>query len=154
VLVAFVGIILFIIGVILIGAGLAEGSPIGTVIRSVTGSPSGSLVVIGVVSSFFGLLLMNRFGRPSKMTKKALREGIDGQGQITLIDRNYKVQMNDRPIYSSVEYTYIDNDGNQYVNRIDYADTESVIRAGWQVGSIVPIKYLKDNPQHSALVIP
>lgn len=160
-----VGIILLMMGVIFIAAGIFAGQMIGGMMESAPEMAQEAMglsqnlftyifVGVGGLMSFFGVISLIRGGRASNMTKKVLQEGTAGQGKITFIDRNYRVQINNRPIYSIVEYTYTDGLGNQYVNRIDNANTEFVIRAGWQIGMTIPIKYLSDNPQQSAIVMP
>jgi len=159
------GIILLIMGIIFIGAGLFAGQMIGSMMGSAPDLAQEAMgmsqnlftyifVGVGAVMAFFGVISLLRGGRKSQMNKKILQEGVEGQGTITFVDRNYRVQINNRPIYSIVEYSYSDGLGNQYVNRIDNANTEFVIRAGWQVGTVVPIKYLSENPQQSTLVMP
>lgn len=159
------GIILLIMGVIFIAAGIFAGQVIGSMMGTAPDVAQEAMgmsqnlftyifVGVGALMSFFGVISLFRGGRRSQMTKKVLQEGTAGQGQITFIDRNYSVQINNRPVYSIVEYTYQDGMGNQYVNRVTDANTEFVIRAGWQVGTTIPIKYLSDNPQQSALVMP
>ena len=156
-----VGIILLVMGVIFIGSGLFAGQMIGGMVGSAPDVAQETMglaqniftytfVGVGALMSFFGVISLIRGGKSSQMTKKVLQEGVDGQGTITYVDRNYRVQINNRPIYSIVEYSYTDGMGNQYVNRIDNANTEFVIRAGWQVGAVIPIKYLSENPQQSA----
>jgi hypothetical protein len=159
------GIILLIMGVVFIGAGLFAGNTIGGMTGSIPGAAQETMglaqniftytfVGVGALLSFFGVVSLVRGGRSSKITQKVLQEGVEGQGTITFVDRNYRVQINNRPIYSIVEYSYTDGVGNPYVNRIENANTEFVIRAGWQVGTIIPIKYLMENPQQSAIVMP
>jgi len=159
------GIILLIMGVVFIGAGLLSGNVIGSMMKSAPEMAQESIrmaqniftysfVGIGALMSFFGVISLVRGGRSSKMTKKILQEGVEGQGTITFVDRNYQVRINGRPIYSIIEYAYKDSMGNQYANRIDDANTEFVIRAGWQVGVQIPIKYLSEDPQKSAIIMP
>lgn len=162
------GIILLIMGVIFIAAGLFAGNTIGSMMGSFGGDVPGAaqdamgmaqnlftyiFVGVGALMAFFGVISLFRGKRSSQQTEKILQEGVPGQGQITYVDRNYNVQINNRPIYSIVEYTYADGLGNQYVNRINNVNTELVIRAGWQVGTVIPIKYLSDNPQQSAIAL-
>lgn len=159
------GIILLVMGVIFIAAGIFAGQVIGSMMGSAPDVAQEAMgmsqnlftyifVGVGALMSFFGVISLFRGGRRSQMNKKVLQEGIDGQGTITFVDRNYSVQINNRPIYSIVEYTYKDGMGNQYTNRVTDANTEFVIRAGWQVGAVVPIKYLSEDPQQSALLMP
>jgi len=159
------GIIFLIVGMVFIGAGVFAGSMMGGAMESAPEAAQETMQIaqsiftysfagVGALMSFFGVISLIRGGRSSKMTQKVLQEGTEGQGVITFVDRNYRVKINNNPIYSIVEYTYTDGMGNQYVNRIDNANTEFVIRAGWQVGVTIPIKYLSEDPQQSAIIMP
>ena len=159
------GIILLIMGVVFISVGLLSGNVLGDMMQSapeiaqqeiamVQNIFTYTFVGIGALMSFFGVISLFRGGRASNQTKKVLQEGIEGQGTITFVDRNYSVRINGSPIYSIIEYSYMDSMGNQYTNRINNANTEFVIRAGWQPGIRIPIKYLSENPEKSAIIMP
>jgi len=159
------GTILLLVGAICIGAGLFAGNMMGIAMADAPQVAQESMefaqsiftysfVGVGGFLSFLGVISLIRGGRSSKITQKVLREGVEGQGTVTFIDRNYRVRVNGRPVYSIVEYSYMDSIGNQYVNRIDDANTEFVIRAGWQAGTKIPIKYLSEDPQKSAVIMP
>jgi len=160
-----VGFILLLMGVVFIGAGLFAGNMIGSMLGDAPQIAQESMqltqniftysfVGVGALLSFFGVISLFRGGRSSQMKKKVLQDGVETQGKVTFVDRNYRVQINNRPIYSIIEYSYADSMGNQYVNRIEDANTEFVIRAGWQVGTPIPIKYLSEDPQKSAVIMP
>ncbi len=159
-----VGIILLVMGVIFMGAGLFAGNMIGGMMGSVPGSAQGimgmsqtiftvAFVGVGALLAFFGLISLMRSRRSSAMAQKVLANGIPGEAKITFVDRNYGVLINNRPIYSIVEYVYADGLGNQYSNRMNNVSSELVIRAGWQVGTSIPIKYLSEDPTQSAIVM-
>lgn len=157
-------IILLVMGVIFIAAGLFAGGVISSATSVVPGEFQEMMggfqniftyifVGVGGLMAFFGLIGLLRGRRSSQNTKRVLAEGVDSTGRITFVDRNYSVQVNNRPIYSIVEYTYTDGLGTEYVNRITNANTEQVIRSGWQVGSTISIRYLQDDPSQSAIVM-
>ncbi len=159
-----VGIILIIMGVIFIAAGIFAGGAISGIGSSVSGSGVDVSGITGGASSIFtiafggvGLLLvvfgsisLFRSRKASAMHQQIMATGMDAQGQVTYVDRNYRVLINNAPIYSIVEYTY-QVGGMQYANRIDKVSTESVVRAGIQVGSTIPIKYLPEDPSKSTI---
>lgn len=158
------GIMLLVMGIIVIGAGIFAGNAIGSMMSTAPGMAQGALqssqniftyvlVGIGALMSFFGLISLIRGGRSARMTQQVLANGVPGEGKITFVDRNYRLLVNNRPVYSIVEYVYSDGLGNQFMNRVNNANTEQVIRAGWQVGSSVPIKYLSEDPSKSAIVM-
>ena len=157
-----VGIILIFMGVIFIGAGLLAGNIMGSSLGSVPDVAQDTMqmgqtvfmvafIGVGALLVLFGVIALVRGGRRRQMTQRVLQEGVSAEAQITYIDKNYRVLVNNRPIYSIVEYTFVDGLGNQYVNRVDNVNSESLIRSGWQVGSVIPIKYNRDNPQQSAI---
>ena len=157
-----VGIILIIVGLIFIGAGIFAGNTFGSFMGSAPDVAQDALglgqtvflvafIGVGALLVLFGVIALVRSGRRRQMTQRVLQEGVSAEAKITYIDKNYRVLVNNRPIYSIVEYTFVDGLGNQYVNRVDNVNSESLIRSGWQVGSVIPIKYNRDNPQQSAI---
>lgn len=159
-----VGIILIVMGVIFIGAGIFASGSIGGMMGSVPAVASQTMqfsqniflfafVGVGALLVFFGLISLLRSRKSSQLTQLVMANGVPGQGKITFVDRNYGLLVNNRPVYSIVEYTYSDGLGNQYSNRVNNANSDYVIRAGWQVGTSVPIKYLTEDPSKSTIVM-
>lgn len=153
-----VGFILIIMGVIFIAAGVFAGNIINQAAASVGGLGDMSNIFtiafggVGALLVLFGFLSVLRGRRAVQVHKEVLANGIDAKGTVTYVDKNYRVLINNRPVYSIVEYKYHDASGMEYVNRIDQVSTESVIRSGIQVGSTINIRYLPDNPEKSTIV--
>lgn len=164
-----VGIILIVVGLIFIAAGVFAGGLIGGIMGAVSSVPEASDVAggmmgsmstiflvafggVGVLMVIFGVLSLRRGRRQVQQHQLILANGIQTEGRVTFVDRNYSVTVNNRPIYSIVEYTYTDGSGVAHTNRIDQVNTESVIRAGIEVGSTIQIKYLMEDPSQSTIV--
>ena len=103
------------------------------------------------------LLLLGVFGLLGGMARNTeLKEiaagGVQANARITFLDRNYTLLLNNRPVYSIVEYVFRDNMGREIVRRADNIKTDQVIRAGWQVGSMIQVRYLPQNPYKSGIM--
>jgi hypothetical protein len=61
--------------------------------------------------------------------------------------------VNQTPIYSIVEYTYEDKYGKRHTRRIDRVDSKMVVRKQIQVGTRIPVKYAKEDPSKSVMVL-
>lgn len=57
------------------------------------------------------------------------------------------------PIYSIIEYTYVDPTGANHTRKITNFSTQIAIRKQIQVGSKIAIKYLAENPDESVIVL-
>ena len=90
----------------------------------------------------------------SRMAAEIMETGISTTAQVTFVDRNYRVLINNRPVYSIVEYVYQDDLGNKYSKRIDRVSSEAVIRNQIAVGSTVDIKYSSTDPSQSIWQMP
>lgn len=111
----------------------------------------GGLGLLGGLFSLLGLRGMIKESNQAKRIQYILQNGLETQGLVVFVDKNYTLLMNNRPIYSIVEYNYQDKAGNQYTRRINNMNSEMVIRMNIIVGSTVKIKYLSENPSESAL---
>ena len=79
--------------------------------------------------------------------------GIPGRGRVTFVDKNYNLLVNNKPVYSIVEFTFEDHQGRPHIGRKENVDSDLVIRAQIAVGSQVDIKYMASNPDENALLI-
>lgn len=80
--------------------------------------------------------------------------GIQTKGTVTFVDRNFSVLINNRPIYSIVEFTFTDMSGVEHVSRKPNTDSELVIRNQVEVGSQIDIKYLAEDPSQNIIMLP
>ncbi len=153
----FAGIVLIVVGVI-----VSRSNPRVRVNHRVVSAEESrdylNYIVVGLggLGLFFAILGLTGIIRGSKQNKKnqiIMQNGIDAQGTVTFVDKNWNALVNNIPIYSIVEYTYQDKTNNKYTRRINTLNSEFVIRKQIQVGSNIPIKYLAENPAESLLVL-
>lgn len=152
-----VGVILMVTGVIvsqshmIVSIQRHRADPeTSNIVRYAVGGGVGGL---GVVFALVALIGMVRGSQQTKRNQYLVQTGIDAEGTVTFVDKNYAMLINNRPIYSIIEYTYRDGAGNQHTRRIDNANSELVIRKQIQVGAKVAIKYSAQNPGESVIVL-
>lgn len=143
----------FLIGKIW-GGVPTEGLPasldgLGNILRYGVGGFVGGL---GALFSLGGLIGLARGSTQGKQQGHIMQNGVDAQASVTFVDKNYSIQVNRRPIYSIVEYTYVDSSGIEHTARFDKIKSEQVIRSRIQVGATIAIKYSSDNPAQSVIV--
>ena len=111
----------------------------------------------GAVMLIIGAILFLAAKREGKKAEaKAVniyQNGIPGRGRVTFVDKNYSMLVNNKPIYSTVEFTFEDHLGRPHVSRKDNVESDLVIRAQIAVGSEVDIKFMAANPDENALLI-
>jgi hypothetical protein len=108
---------------------------------------------IGALMILFGVLGLIRGSKKAKQDNLIAQTGMEREATVTFVDKNYNLLVNNRPIYSIVEYKYQDDFGNEYTNRIENASTNDVIRNKIEVGSTIRIKYLPQDPAQSVMVV-
>ena len=113
----------------------------------------GLLSGLGLIFLIAGFVGMGKAGNQNKMMKAALQYGTETEGTITFVDKNYTLLVNKNPIYSIVEYKYLDMNGTEHVRRIDNFNSEFVIRHNIQVGNKIKVKYLPNDPSQSVMLI-
>lgn len=115
------------------------------------------MTAVGAVVLAIGvLLLVTGLVRARKLREKALkifRRGTEAKGKVTFVDKNYGLLVNNKPIYSIIEFTFQDAAGRVYTARKANVESDLVIRCGIQVGSEVDLKYLPENPGDNVLLI-
>jgi hypothetical protein len=156
-----IGGFLFLFGLIffLVGGGIAL----------VTGLLSGNLQVglanlnmvifggLGLIFMVVGAVLFIR-GRVQGKKNKALAEkifamGVPAEATITFIDKNYGMLVNNKPIYTIVEFTFRDGSGVERMGRKNNVSSDLAIRLKWEVGSKVQIKYMNEDPAQNILIM-
>lgn len=157
------GLVWLMTGLIFIGVGVFVYFIIGTAFEDVPMfgelqtllqfGIGGLLVGIGAIMVLGGLIGVIRGGKKSKMDSHIAQTGTEAEANVTFVDKNYSMLVNNRPIYSVVEYTYQDEMGNEYTNRVENVSTDYVIRNKIEVGSKIRIKYLPTEPGQSTLTI-
>jgi len=155
-------IILLIMGVIFIGTGVFVYFVIGTALADMpTGfgelqtllqyGIGGLFAGIGAIMTLGGLIGAIRGAKRSKLDNHIAQSGVETEATVTFADKNYSMLVNNRPVYSIVEYTYQDEMGNEYANRVENISTDYVIRNKVEVGSKIRIKYLPAEPGQSVM---
>lgn len=107
------------------------------------------LLAVGGVLTYAGA---RERGKLSARADHLETYGVEAEGTITFLDRNYGVLVNNRPIYSIVEYTFQDRMGREHTGRVDNFPSEVAIRSKLEVGSTVRVKYLAEDPTQSTLL--
>ena len=82
-----------------------------------------------------------------------LQTGIDAQATVTFVDKNYSFLVNNKPIYSIVEYEYVDKNGVKHTRRIDNLNSDLVIRKKIEVGNTIKIRYSQTDYSQSIMLI-
>jgi len=157
-------IIVLIMGLIFIGTGVFVYFVIGAAFADAPDmlgelqtllqfGMGGVFAGIGAIMALGGLIGVMRGAKRSKLDSHIAQSGAEADATITFVDKNYAMLVNNRPIYSIVEYTYQDELGNEYANRIENVSTDTVIRNKVEVGSKVRIKYLPAEPAQSVMTV-
>jgi len=107
-------------------------------------------MVIGAIM-FFG-------GRAKAKKNKALAEkifamGVPTEATVTFFDKNYGLLVNNKPIYSIVEFKFRDGSGTERVGRKNNVSSDLAIRLKLEVGAKVQVKYLNEDPDQNILIL-
>jgi len=114
--------------------------------------------VAGLIIAVVGLVILLR-SRAFVKTQKALAMkiyelGVAAEGTVTFVDKNYSLLVNQKPIYSIVEFKFEDRFGKEHISRKPNVESDLVIRLKLEVGSKVQLKYMNDNPDQNILMLP
>lgn len=153
----------FIFGAAFLGAGAFMYVMLGSVPWAESGLPDmgilairygapGIFLLIGGISAIQFVGALAAIPKKRRMANALVERGIETTGQITYVDRNWQIKVNERPIYSIIEYVF-EVDGEQYIRRKNDVPTEIAIRAGFAVGQTVPVYYLPEDPDNNMLLI-
>ena len=111
------------------------------------GLATGLIGVILVISGF-----MQR-GKNKAKAEQLLTVGVPARARVTFVDKNYSMLVNEKPIFSIIEFTFTDRYGRIYTGRKTQADSDLVIRNQIVVGSEVDIRYMPENPQENMIIL-
>lgn len=153
-----VGGFLIFFGVVWTGIILAvshgissSGAPaqVNTTLQLMTGVGV-AILVIGVFLLVTGLI---RGKKKRKLAMEIFQRGTLVKGSVTFVDKDYSVLMNNKPIFSIVEFTFQDGAGRTYTARKTGVNSDLVIRNRIEVGGQVAAKYLPENPDINILLL-
>lgn len=158
-----IGVIFIAAGLLMVGTGLWIFFAFNSSVQSASSSfglnlsqyvllPAIIMWVIGGLLILWGIISLVRGQARKEDLKLVAANGVDTTGVVTFLDRNYAVLVNNRPIYSVVEYRYRDQVGREFVHRANTLKTELVIRSGLQVGTPVKVRYLASDPSKSGIL--
>jgi hypothetical protein len=148
------GLIFFLVGG---GIGLLSGLLAG---KLQFGAASINMVVFGGMGLIFMVIgaVMFLGGRAKAKKNQALAEkifamGVATEGTITFFDKNYGLLVNNKPIYSIVEFKFRDGSGTERIGRKDNVSSDLAIRLKLEVGAKVQVKYLNEDPEQNILML-
>lgn len=153
-MITFIGGFLTVLGLILIGVAQLLSGP-GVSASDQAAAPilttiGVGLAALGVIIFVVGLVT----GRKARAVAARIAEsGVVAQAVVTFVDRNYKILVNQQPIYSIVEVKFQDMSGTEHVFQHTTVDSELVIRNQVEVGSTVNVKYLPEDPSQNILML-
>lgn len=149
-----IGIILAFIGVILLvvalAVGLGSSNPTDQLGALIMGLLGGGMTFFGAIAFVAGIVMARKQRDQAKLISET---GVTTDATVTFVDRNYKILVNEQPIYFIVEFTFRDTSGMERVVRYDTVDSELVIRNKVEVGSTVKVKYLAEDPTQTLLLL-
>ncbi|MFH2107582.1 MAG: DUF3592 domain-containing protein [Chrysiogenia bacterium] len=112
---------------------------------------------LGLIFMIIGAILFIRSlvqGKKNKaLAEKIFAMGVPAEATITFFDKNYGMLVNNKPIYSIVEFKFRDSSGNERVGRKSNVSSDLAIRLKFEVGTKVQIKYMHDNPDQNILIM-
>jgi hypothetical protein len=137
---------------------LAEGKSSFVMVEAlIIAAPGLILLGVGLFLFITGKISDRKLGilmaQKAQKAEDIANNGIPARGRVTFVDKNYSLLLNEKPIYSIVEFTYEDHLGRPHIGRKENVDSDLVIRAQIAVGSEVDIKYMAANPDENALLI-
>ena len=113
----------------------------------------GILGGLGSLLTLAGFISMLRGSQKKQKDNRILTNGVDADATVNFVDKNFSFLVNHTPIYSIVEYSYTDHNGNPHTRRVTNVTSELVIRKQVVVGSKIKIKYSAENPAESVMFL-
>jgi hypothetical protein len=156
-----IGGFLFVFGLIffLVGGGisLVSGLLSGTFQFGLTNINTVVFGGLGLLFMVIGAIMLVG-GRAKAKKNKALAEkifamGVPTEGTITFFDKNYGLLVNNKPIYSIVEFKFRDGSGVEHIGRKNNVSSDLAIRLKFEVGAKVQVKYMNEDPAQNILIL-
>jgi hypothetical protein len=152
-IIVFTGLVLIAVGFIVFFSDIRVTGNIGLGSTTVKFIVLGTLGGIGSLLSLIGFIGMIRGSLNKQKQKQVMTDGIDTEGTVNFVDKNFTFLVNHTPIYSIVECSYTDNNGNAHTRRVTNVTSELVIRKQVVVGSKIKVKYSAQNPAESIMFL-
>ncbi|MDZ4726588.1 MAG: hypothetical protein SH817_10550 [Leptospira sp.] len=155
----FTGSILFLVGIFIYVMALGSHITIKTNLsislakQILQYGVPGLLISLGVIFNLMGIFGIIRRAKTAKQNAFIMQNGLETDANVLFVDRNYLVRVNYQWIYSILEYEYKDALGNTHLRRIKDVPTEWVIRNKIEVGGKLKIKYLREDPKQSVVIV-
>jgi hypothetical protein len=149
-IIVFTGLVLIAVGFVVFFSDIRVTGNIGL------GSTTVKYIVLGIlggIGSLLALIGMARGSLNKQKQKQVMADGIDTEGTVNFVDKNFTFLVNHTPIYSIVEYSYTDHNGNTHTRRVTNVTSELVIRKQVVVGSKIKVKYSAQNPAESIMFL-
>ena len=153
----FVGLILIITGIIVsINTGTVRVNNqvmSGESATHITWAIGGGIGALGLIFLLIGFIGRIKDKKNSEQLAFIVQTGIEAIAVVTFFDKNYLTLVNNRPIYSIIEYKYKDNAGAEHMRRVNNISSDWAIRNKIEVGCNLKIKYLQEDPSQSAILV-
>lgn len=150
-IIVFTGLVLIAVGFIVFFSDIRVTGNIGLGSTTVKFIVLGTLGGIGSLLSLIGFIGMIRSSLNKQKQKQVMADGIDTEGTVNFVDKNFTYLVNHTPVYSIVEYSYTDHSGNTHTRRVTNVNSDLVVRKQVAVGS--KIKYSAQNPAESMMFL-
>lgn len=138
------------VGIVLLGTGILSFYSFDGNTKYI---PVGILGGIGLLFTYLGLTGRSRDAKQQKQNLLITQTGVETDGTVLFVDKNYSILLNKKPIYSIVEYKYQDSFGTEHIRKVNNIPSDLVIRNKIEVGGTVKIKYLNEDPKQSVILI-
>lgn len=116
-------------------------------------SVGGGIAALGLIFFAAGIRGRARSKKQQEQIQHIMKTGIEAEGTVTFVDKNYSMLVNKKPVYSIIEYTYTDRTGQQHMRRVETVPSDYVIRRNIQVGGKVAVKYATENYSQSTILL-
>ncbi len=137
-----------LLGDLISGGGLAGPDVLG---RMVFAGIGGIIFLIGLIMVLTSVV---RLKKKKALAMLIFEQGVPAEGTVTFVDKNYSLLVNQKPIYSIVEFKFKDLSGQEQVARKNNVESDLVIRLKIEVGSKVQLKYMAADPKKNILLLP
>jgi hypothetical protein len=148
------GLIFFLVGggIGLVGGLLSGNFKIG--LANLNGVIFGGLgLIFMVIGAIMFVSSRVKAKKNQALAEKIFAMGVPAEATVTFVDKNYGLLVNNKPIYSIVEFKFRDGSGAERIGRKNNVSSDLVIRLKLEVGAKVQIKYMNEDPDQNILLL-